>query len=86
MNSNIILEKIFKNIQEIITDVVDINEEDISMDSSLQHDLKLDSLNAVEIVLALEEELDIEISEGDIEKFDTVRDICNYVYSLSIID
>lgn len=86
MNSNIILEKIFKNIQEIITDVVDINEEDISMDSSLQHDLKLDSLNAVEIILALEEELDIEISEGDIEKFDTVRDICNYVYSLSIMD
>ena len=49
------------------------------MDTNLMKDLEADSLDAVEIIMALEEEYDIEIPDEEAEKFQTVDDIVKYV-------
>ena len=48
-------------------------------DSNLKEDCGVDSLDAVEIVIELEEEFDLDISEGDAEKWTTIQDIINFL-------
>lgn len=69
----------FEKIQEIIADKLSINVDDISQDSSFVEDLNADSLDIVELVMALEDELELEIPDEDVEKFVTVGDVVNYV-------
>jgi acyl carrier protein len=66
-------------IKEIMAEQLGINEEDISSDSSLAEDLGADSLDIVEIVMAMEEEFEIEISDSDAEKLDTVKDFSDFI-------
>ncbi|MBI2092782.1 MAG: acyl carrier protein [Deltaproteobacteria bacterium] len=66
-------------VKEIMAEQLGINEEDISSDSSLAEDLGADSLDVVEIVMALEEEFEMEISDSDAEKLDTVKDFSNFI-------
>ena len=51
----------------------------ISMETNLMKDLEADSLDAVEIIMAIEDEFDIEIPDEDAEKFQTVEDLVKYV-------
>jgi len=66
-------------VKEIIAEQLGINEEDISLDSSLSDSLGADSLDVVEIVMALEEEFDLEITDEDADKFDAVNDFVEYI-------
>ena len=66
-------------IKEIIAEQLGINEEDISEGSSLSDDLGADSLDVVEIVMALEEEFEVEIEDADVDKFDTVEDFTKFI-------
>lgn len=66
-------------VREIIAEQLGINEEDISSDSSLTDDLGADSLDVVELVMALEEEFEIDISDDEAEKLDTVNDFIQFV-------
>jgi len=69
----------FDKIKEILAEQLGINDEDINLDSVLTDDLGADSLDLVELVMAMEQEFDIEISDEDAEKIKTVGDAVNYV-------
>ena len=71
----------FEKVKEIIADKLSINEDEITMDSSFLEDLNADSLDIVELITALEDELDMEIPDEDAEGFVTVGDVVKYVKS-----
>jgi len=72
-------EFINRKVSEIIVQQLGLVEEDVLPESSFSKDLGADSLDLIELILALEEEFDIEISENDVKKFSVVQDIINYV-------
>lgn len=73
---------IFEKIKEIIADQLEIEDLDtIEPDTSIMNDLEADSLDAVEVMMAIEDEFDIEIPEEDAEKFKNIKDIADYVES-----
>ena len=71
----------FEKVREIIADKLSISEDEITMDSSFLEDLNADSLDIVELIMALEDELDMEIPDEDDEGFVTVGDVVKYVKS-----
>lgn len=71
----------FDKIKEIIADKLSINEDDITMEASFVDDLGADSLDIVELIMALEDELEMEIPDEDVEGFTTVGDVVKYVKS-----
>ena len=66
-------------IKEIIVEQLGVEESEITSDASFIDDLGADSLDTVELVMAFEEEFDIEIPDEAAEKIRTVRDIINYL-------
>lgn len=69
----------FEKIQAIIADKLSIDAESVTMEASFIDDLNADSLDIVELVMALEDELEMEIPDEDVENFKTVGDVVNYV-------
>ena len=69
----------FAKIQDIIIEQLQVEEGDISLDTNLMKDLSADSLDAVEIIMAIEDAFGIEIPDEDAEKFQTVEDLVKYV-------
>ena len=69
----------FEKIKSIIVEQLSVDDSSISMDTSLMKDLEADSLDAVEIMMAIEDEFDIEIPDEDAEKFQSIGDIVKYV-------
>ncbi len=69
----------FDKIKEIIAEQLGVEVEDVKMDTHLMKDLEADSLDAVEIIMAIEDEYDIEIPDEEAEKFQKVSDIVTYV-------
>ncbi|MFR5859796.1 MAG: acyl carrier protein [Clostridia bacterium] len=70
---------IFDEIKDIIIDQLQVDESEVTMDTNLMKDLSADSLDAVEIIMAIEEEYGIEIPDEDAETFQTVGDLVKYV-------
>lgn len=70
---------IFDKIKEIIVEQLGVDENSVSMETSLMKDLEADSLDAVEIIMAIEEEYGFEVPDEEAEKFQTVSDLVNYV-------
>ena len=70
---------IFEKIKEIIVDQLGVEEEMITMNTNMMKDLEADSLDAVEIILGVEDEFEIEIPDDVAEKFETVGDLVSYV-------
>ena len=66
-------------VREIICEQLGVNEGDVTPDASFIEDLGADSLDIVELVMALEEEYDTEISDEEAEKIRTVRDVVSYI-------
>lgn len=64
----------FEKIQKIISEVLNVDADDITMDTTFVDDLGADSLDVYQIIMALEEEFDIEIANEDAEKIVTVSD------------
>ncbi|MGC2871872.1 acyl carrier protein [Ihubacter sp. rT4E-8] len=69
----------FDKIRAIIMDQLNVEESMVTMDTNMMKDLEADSLDAVEIIMAIEEEFDIEIADEDAEKFQLVGDLVRYV-------
>ena len=70
----------FEKIRDIIVEQLDLDDADsLTMETSLKDDLDADSLDAVEVIMALEDKYDIEIAEEDAENFKTIADIVNYI-------
>lgn len=70
---------VFEELKKIIVEIKDIPEENISMDSKFEEDLETDSLDIVEMLMALEEKYAIQIPEEVAEKMKTVNDVVEYV-------
>ena len=64
----------FAKIKEIIVDVLNVSEEDITMDTTFVDDLGADSLDIFQIIMGIEEAFDIEIDNDEAEKIVTVGD------------
>lgn len=69
----------FEKVKEIIAETVNCEADEIELTSSLQADLGIDSLDAMEVAMALEEAFEITIEEGAIAKFITVQNIVEYI-------
>ena len=70
---------ILDKIKELVVDQIGVSADELDMDTSLMNDLEADSLDAVEIIMAIEEEFDIEIPDEEAEKFLTIRDMVEYL-------
>jgi len=70
---------IFERIKKIISEQLGVDEDDITMESSFIDDLGADSLDIVELIMALEEEFEIEIPDSEAEKITTVGDAVEYI-------
>ena len=70
---------VFEKVREIIAEQLNIDAEEISLDTNVTKDLEADSLDAVEIILGVEEEYGIEIPDDIAENFTKVGDIVKYV-------
>lgn len=76
------MEEIFKMMQDLIAEQFAIDADEISMESSFVDDLGADSVDLVELVMAMEEEFDIgEIDEEDLAALKTVGDCVRYLSS-----
>jgi acyl carrier protein len=69
----------FGKVKKIIVEQLGVDEADISTESSFIEDLGADSLDIVELIMALEEEFEIEIPDSDAEKITTVGDAVDYI-------
>ena len=65
---------IFDKIKEIIIEQLQVDESEVTMDTNMMKDLSADSLDAVEIIMAIEDEFAIEIPDEEAEKFQTVKE------------
>ena len=72
----------FEKIKDIIAEQAGVDSNELTSETCLKDDLNLDSLNAVEIIMALEDEFDIEISEDEAENFETIGDIYEFINNL----
>jgi acyl carrier protein len=69
----------FEEIKAIIVDVLNCDEEKVVLEASLSEDLDADSLDAVELGMAIEENLGVAISDEDLPNIKTVQDLVDYV-------
>ena len=68
-----------EKVKEIIGDQLGVDEKQVNSEASFIDDLGADSLDTVELVMALEEEFDIEIPDEDAEKIATVQNAVDYI-------
>ena len=72
-------EEVFEKVKNVIIEQLGVAENNITMEASFIDDLGADSLDTVELIMALEEEFDIEIPDSDAEKVVTVGDVVEYI-------
>lgn len=70
---------VFEKVQEKVAEQLGIEADEVSLESSFIDDLGADSLDIVELLMALEEEFDIEIPDEEAEKLSTVGDVVDYI-------
>ena len=72
-------EEVFEKVKAIIVEQLQVNEDIVTEEASFIDDLGADSLDLVELIMALEEEFGIEIPDADAEKVTTVQDVVDYI-------
>lgn len=75
------MSEMFDRVKAIIVDRLGVDEDKVKLESSFKEDLGADSLDVVELVMELEDEFDLEISDEDAEKINTVGDVVQYIES-----
>lgn len=70
---------IFEKIKEVIIEQLGVEEDAVKLDTSFIDDLGADSLDIVELIMALEEEFDLQIPDSEAEKIMTVNDVVEYI-------
>ncbi|SDW28494.1 acyl carrier protein [Paenibacillus sp. CF384] len=74
---------VFDRVKRIVVDRLGVDESEVSLEASFKEDLGADSLDVVELVMELEDEFDMEISDEDAEKITSVGEVVNYIASLA---
>ncbi len=70
---------VFDKVKELISEQLDVKADDITEASNIQDDLGADSLDVVDLVMALEDEFEVEIPEDQVENIKTVGDIVKFI-------
>ena len=73
---------VFEKVKEIIVSTLKVDASKVTLEANLAQDLGADSLDAVEVVMALEDEFDIEIEDDAAQNIKTIGDIVSYIESL----
>lgn len=68
-----------ERVKKVVAEQLGVNEADVKLESDFHDDLGADSLDAVELVMAVETEFEIDVPDEDAEKLKTVQQIVNYV-------
>lgn len=72
---------ILEDVKEVVVEQLNVNPDEVKEDSKFAEDLGADSLDVVELVMALEEKFDIEIADSEAEKIITVADAVRFIES-----
>ena len=75
-----------EKMKEIIADQLGVTEDEVTLEASFKEDLDADSLDLFELVMALEEEYDVEIPSDDLAELNTVGDVINYLKDKGVED
>jgi len=70
---------VFEKIKAILCEQLDVEEDQVTMDSSITEDLGADSLDVVDLVMSLEDEFDVEVPDDKVENIKSVGDIVKYI-------
>ena len=72
-------EEIFDKLKELVVDQLGVEEDEVTMEATMQDDLGADSLDLVDLVMSVEEEFGVKVADEDLENIKTVGDIVNYI-------
>ena len=72
-------QEIFEKVKVIVVEQLGVEEEKVTKEATFVDDLAADSLDIVELVMSIEEEFDIEITDSDAEKIVTIEDVVEYL-------
>ena len=72
--------ELFNQIKKIISEKFNLEEDDVKLSTSFVEDIGADSLDLVDLVMALEDEFGIKVDEQDTDRLKTLEDVINYVY------
>lgn len=75
-----------EKMKENIADQLSVSEDEVTLEASFKDDLDADSLDLFELVMALEEEYDVEIPSDDLAELNTVGDVINYLKDKGVED
>ena len=76
-------EEIFDKLKELVVDQLGVEEDEVTMEASMQDDLGADSLDLVDLVMSVEEEFGVKVADEDLENIKTVGDIVNYIEDIA---
>ena len=72
-------EEIFEKLKELVVDQLGVEEDEVTMEASMQDDLGADSLDLVDLVMSVEEEFGVKVADEDLENIKTVGEIVDYI-------
>ncbi len=70
---------VFEKIKAMLAEQLDADEDDMTMETDIAEDLEADSLDVVELLMAIEDEFEVEIPDDEIENLRTIGDVVNYI-------
>ncbi len=70
---------VFEKVRAILCEQLDLEEDAVTMDSDVAEDLGADSIDIVDLIMSLEDEFEVEISDENVANIKTVGDIVNYI-------
>ena len=69
----------FEKVKSVIVEQLGVDEDQVTLEASFADDLGADSLDTVELIMAFEEEFDVEIPDEDAQNIKTVKDVIDYI-------
>ena len=70
---------VFEKVKAILSEQFDVEEDSITMESSITDDLGADSLDVVDLLMSIEDEFEVEVPDSEVENIKTVGDLVNYI-------
>ena len=77
---------VFDKVKQIISDQFNISEDEVTLSTSFTDDLNADSLDVFQVIMAIEEEFEMEISNDEAEKVSNVGDVVEYIKQVKGLD